>query len=743
MQKTYTIKGMTCAACVARVEKVASKEKGVSTAVVNLISEKLTIDYTVGEFLLESLKQNIKSSGYELIEKVQTHDDDQKRKTKEIHILLIKFIISAVFAIPLLYLAMGPMIKLPVPMFLNPMESPIAYGYAQIILVIPIIAVGYKFYINGFKAIFKLSPNMDSLIALGTSAAVIYSFYSFFSTMNSMEEPHLYFETAGVIITFILLGKTLESISKGKTSQAIKKLINLAPKTAILLKDEKEIVISIDDVQINDILVVKPGSSVPVDGIVVQGNSSIDESMLTGESMPVGKKSGDNVYAASLNKNGVLQIQALKVGEETALAQIIKLVEDAQSKKAPIAKIADKVSGIFVPIVFSIALIMFIVWMIIKSGDPDQLAFSLKIAISVLVIACPCALGLATPTAIMVATGKGAENGILIKSGDALETAYKLDTVVFDKTGTITSGKPIVTDIITLGISEEELLIYSASAEKGSEHPLGEAIVLKANELQLKTVSDFKAITGMGIEALIDDKLVYIGNEKLLKSHKIAVKLAKEYFELANQGKTVVYVALDKKLVGIIAIADTIKPTSQSAIKALLNANIEVIMITGDNELTANSIANQVSITKVLSQVLPSDKSAEIEKLQLAGKKVAMVGDGINDAPALAKADVGIAIGSGTDVAIESADIVLMKNDLRDVVTAIQLSRKAFINIKENLFWAFAYNIIGIPIAAGILYPFFQEIGLLNPMIAAAAMAFSSVSVLLNALRLRFFKAKI
>jgi Cu+-exporting ATPase len=581
---------------------------------------------------------------------------------------------------------------------------------------------------------------MDSLIAIGTTAAISYSLYSLYAI--AWENPHgvhgLYFETAGVIITLIMLGKSLEARAKGKTSDAIKKLMGLAPKTAVIIEDGKEKIISIEDVQIGHIILVRPGESIPVDGEVVEGHTSIDESMLTGESIPVGKKAGDSVYAATINKNGMIKFRATKVGSDTALAQIIKLVEEAQGSKAPIAQMADIVSGYFVPIVVAIAALAFAGWLI--AGE--SFAFALTMFISVLVIACPCALGLATPTAIMVGTGKGAEHGILIKSGEALETAHKVDTIVLDKTGTITEGKPEVTDLIAAeGFTEERLLQIAASGEKGSEHPLGDAIVRKAENdgQKLYDVENFKAIPGHGIEGVIDGVNVLIGNRKLMNDRNIQLgKLASRADQLADEGKTPMYIALDGVLSGIIAVADVVKQSSRDAIVKLQSMGIEVVMITGDNRKTAQAIARQVGIDRVLAEVLPQDKASEVKKLQDEGRKVAMVGDGINDAPALVQADIGIAIGSGTDVAMESADIVLMKSDLMDVSTAIHLSKSTIRNIKQNLFWAFGYNVAGIPLAAGLFYIFGGP--LLNPMFAAAAMSLSSVSVVTNALRLRRFK---
>ncbi len=585
---------------------------------------------------------------------------------------------------------------------------------------------------------------MDSLVAIGTLAAFLYSLYTTLQIANGqiqgMHHHQLYYESAGIIIALILLGKYLESKSKGKTSEAIKKLMGLQPKTAIVLVDGKEVETPIEEVEIGDILLVKPGTKIPVDGVVIEGYTSVDESMLTGESIPVEKNVGSKVTGASINKNGVIKFKAEKIGGDTALAQIIKLVEDAQGTKAPIAKLADTVSGYFVPIVIAIAVVASLLWFLIGGKD---IVFVLTIFISVLVIACPCALGLATPTAIMVGTGKGAENGILIKGGEALESAHKVNTVIFDKTGTITEGKPKVTDIVlNNNVKEEYLIKIASSAEKGSEHPLGEAIVKYGEEKNIKfeKVDNFKAIPGAGIQVTINDESILLGNRKLMNDNNIKLgDLEEKSNILASQGKTPMYIAVDGNLSGIIAVADVVKESSKKAIEILHDMGIKVAMVTGDNAKTANAIANQVGIDMVLAEVLPEDKSKEVEKLQNQGKFVAMVGDGINDAPALAKADIGIAIGSGTDVAIESADIVLMKSDLIDVPTAIKLSHETIKNIKQNLFWAFGYNTIGIPVAAGILYVFGGP--LLNPMIAAAAMSLSSVSVVSNALRLKNFKA--
>ena len=744
-QVTIPIGGMTCAACSQRVEKAIDKLEGVTKVTVNLATEKATVEYDSQVIRLSAIKQCIEKTGYQALEiDKNTVDEDKIRKEKEIKTLWTKFVVATVFGLPLLYFAMVPMVSwwpFPVPKALNPMIYPLRFALLQISLVTPIIIAGYKFYTVGFKALIQRSPNMDSLVAIGTSAAILYSIFNTFQIINGNfgAVEGLYYETAGVIIALILLGKSLEAVSKGKTSEAIKKLMGLAPKTAIVIENGKEIEVPIDEVEIGNIILVKPGDKIPVDGVVLEGTTSVDEAMLTGESMPVDKKAGDKVFAASINKNGMIKFQATKVGSDTALAQIIKLVEDAQGSKAPIAQMADIVSGYFVPIVCSLALLAFLAWLI--AGEP--LAFAVTIFISVLVIACPCALGLATPTAIMVGTGKGAENGILIKGGEALETTHKINTIVFDKTGTITEGKPEVTDIVPVeGVQSGRLLQIAASGEKGSEHPLGEAIVRGAEKenLDILTVQQFEAIPGHGIEVVIEDIKVLIGNKKLMDDKQISLDSLRETSDrLAGEGKTPMYVAMNGSLAGIIAVADVVKESSAKAIKKLQEMGIEVAMITGDNRKTAEAIAKQVGIDRVLAEVLPQDKSNEVKKLQAEGKKVCMVGDGINDAPALVQADIGIAIGSGTDVAMESADIVLMRSDLMDVPTAIKLSKSTIRNIKQNLFWAFGYNVAGIPIAAGILHLFGGP--LLNPIFAAAAMAFSSVSVVSNALRLKRFKA--
>lgn len=738
------IGGMTCAACSARIERALNKTEGVLHASVNLATERAAVEYDPATIRLSGIKEAIQKTGYTVLSLESGGGDrDKERKEKEIRTLRTKFIVSAVFGLPLLYIAMAPMLPwfaMPLPAFLAPDQHPLTYALVQLVLVVPIIVAGYRFYTVGYRALFSGSPNMDSLIAIGTTSAVLYSLYATYKTAAGGHHMahHLYYESAGIIIALILLGKFLEAVSKGKTSEAIKKLMGLAPKTAVVIQNGREIELPIDEVEAGDILLVRPGEKIPVDGVVVSGQTAIDESMLTGESMPVDKTAGDAVYAASINKNGSIRFRATKIGKDTALAQIIKLVEDAQGKKAPIAKQADIVSGYFVPIVIGIALLAFAGWLI----GGQTLEFALTIFISVLVIACPCALGLATPTAIMVATGKGAELGILIKGGEALESAHKIDTVILDKTGTITEGNPEVTEVIPVeGISPDALLAIAATAEKESEHPLGRAICQFASEKQipLRAAEEFTALPGHGISVRIDGAETFIGNTKLMEDKKIPLGAFGALSDrLADEGKTPMFIARGGRLLGIVAVADVVKKSSQKAIRQLESMGIAVIMITGDNKKTADAIAKQVGIDRVLSEVLPQDKAGEVAKLQAEGRKVAMVGDGINDAPALVMADIGIAIGSGTDVAMESADIVLMKSDLMDVPTAIHLSKSTMTNIKQNLFWAFGYNTAGIPIAAGLLHLFGGP--LLNPMFAAAAMSLSSVSVLTNALRLKRFK---
>ena len=735
---TYKIEGMTCSACASRVEKVTNKMPGVENAVVNFATEKLSVSYDADAVSFGDIKAKVEKAGYKLIREDEQKVEEKKKKLDEKGKLLWRLILSLIFAVPLLTITMGHMVGMPLPKIIDPMMNPLNFAIIQLVLTIPVMIIGYKFYYIGYKNLFKLSPNMDSLIAIGTSAAFIYSLYGTYKiyTGDGSYAMSLYYEAAVTILALITLGKYLEAISKGKTSQAIKKLMGLAPKTAIIVRDGKELVIPIDEVIVGDIVIVKPGEKLPVDGEVIEGATAVDEAMLTGESIPVEKTVGSKVIGASINKTGFIKYKATKVGKDTALSQIIKLVEDAQGAKAPIAKMADIIASYFVPIVIGLAILASIGWLI--AGESG--VFALTIFISVLVIACPCALGLATPTAIMVGTGKGAEYGVLIKGGEALEVTHQIDTIVFDKTGTITEGKPVVTDIITTTISEDELLSIAASSEKGSEHPLGEAIVKGAEErnIKFKEISNFKAIPGHGIQVEIEGKVILLGNKKLMTENSIEIgDLGVKSDKLANEGKTPMYIAINNKLEGIIAVADTVKPSSKEAIENLHKMGIKVAMITGDNKKTADAIAKQVGIDIVLAEVLPEDKANEVKKLQEKGSKVAMVGDGINDAPALAQADIGIAIGTGTDVAIESANIVLMKGDLRDVTTAIKLSKATIRNIKQNLFWAFGYNVLGIPVAMGVLHIFGGP--LLNPMIGAAAMSLSSVSVLTNALRLRGF----
>ncbi len=735
------IEGMSCAACAAAVERGIQKLEGISTVHVNLATKRATVQYDPGQVKIAQIKDAISKAGYTPLEITKDFEESrQNEEQNEIKQLKRKWILSAVFSIPLLYIAMGHMLGLPLPGFLDPMQHPMNFAFSQLILTIPVVLAGNRFYTAGFRALLRRSPNMDSLVALGTGAAVLYGIYGLYqiASGNTTYVHDLYFESAAVIITLILLGRYLEGRSKGKTSEAIKKLMGLAPKTAIVIRGGQEIQIPIEEVEVGDRVVVKPGTRIPVDGEIIEGETFIDESMLTGESIPVEKKKGDTVIGGSINKYGTFQFRATKVGSDTVLAQIIKLVEDAQGSKAPIAKLADVVASYFVPVVMVIAILSGLAWYF--AGQTG--VFALTIFISVLVIACPCALGLATPTAIMVGTGKGAELGVLFKGGEALETTHHIQAIVFDKTGTITEGKPAVTDIIPAEwIEESELLQIAASAEKASEHPLGEAIVNDAEEkgLEFLKIDHFRAIPGYGIEASLNGEPIDIGKAKLMKDKQIEIKDWEAISErLASEGKTPMYVAIGGKPAGLIAVADIIKESSLDAIRKIHDMGIETVMITGDHRRTAQAIAKQVGIDSVIAEVLPEEKAEAIKKLQAEGKKVAMVGDGINDAPALAQADIGIAIGSGTDIAMESADIVLMRSDLMDVAVAIQLSKSTIRNIKQNLFWAFAYNTAGIPLAAGLLYAFGGP--KLNPMFAAAAMSLSSVSVVSNALRLKKFK---
>ena len=743
MTEKFNVTGMTCSACSAHVEKSVKKLNGVKSVNVNLLQNNMHVDFDETAVSVDDIINAVVSGGYGASVAGKEQEKKDNKIDNEISNMKFRLIVSLVCLVPLMYISMGHMWGWPFLSVFHGAENGITFALTQMLLTLPIMYVNRKYYITGFKTLFHGAPNMDSLIAIGSGAAFVYGIIAIYCIGYGLghgdkEFAHsymmnLYFESAAMILALITLGKFLESRAKGKTSQAIEKLIDLSPKTAVVIRDGKEITVGVDDVQIGEIVVVKAGQSVPLDGVIVEGNGAIDESAITGESIAVEKNVGDKVIGATINKSGYFKFKVEKVGEDTALSQIIHLVEEASASKAPIAKLADKVSGIFVPVVISIAVITIIVWLLLGKG----VSFALSMGISVLVISCPCALGLATPTAIMVGTGKGAQYGILTKSAESLETAHQVDTVVLDKTGTITEGKPSVTDIAPVGISDKELLQIAASIEYLSEHPLAKAIVEKADGLEFSDVADFEQIVGQGVKGNVDGKKVLAGNYKMMRENNIEVS-EDEIF--ANDGKTSLYFAVDNKFVGIIAVADTIKETSRQAIEDMRNMGLDVIMLTGDNAVTANAIKNKLPLSSAVAEVLPSDKEEEVRKLQQSGHKVAMVGDGINDAPALTRADVGIAIGAGTDIAIESADIVLMKSDLQDVVTSIELSHSVIKNIKENLFWAFFYNALGIPIAAGVLYGI---AGLkLNPMIAALAMSFSSVFVVSNALRLRFFKPK-
>ena len=772
MKEKFDVTGMTCSACSSHVEKSVSKVDGVTKVSVNLLTNSMQVEYEEDKTNADNIIEAVENAGYGA--SVQNMRENSKnsdtgsnsasgRREKdaianEKKNMKMRLIVSVVCLIPLMYVSMGHMIynalNLPMPAFdekfIHGNSNAITHAFTQFLLLLPILAVNKKYFINGFKTLKNKSPNMDSLIAIGASAAILYGIYAIYRIgyglgYGDMElvmkyNHDLYFESAGTILTLITVGKYLESRSKGRTSEAITKLIDMAPKKATVIRDGKEMVIAAADIVKDDIFIVKPGEAAPVDGIITEGKSSFDESAVTGESIPVLKSEGDNIISATINKSGLIKAKATRVGEDTTISQIIKLVEEASQSKAPIAKLADKIAGVFVPVVITIALITGIIWLI--SGATFE--FAMSSAIAVLVISCPCALGLATPVAIMVGTGKGAENGILIKSGEALETAHLTDVVVMDKTGTITKGKPVVTDITADGMSDRELLYIAGTLEKGSEHPLSEAIVnwCGDNSIELSNVKEFAAVFGRGISGKVDGKQYYAGNVRYMEELKVHLKdsiknVADRY---SRNGKTPLIFADTDKVIGIIAVADVVKESSKAAIKEFKNMGIEVVMLTGDNEVTANAIKEQVGIDKVIAGVLPDEKEAEIAKLKAAGHCVAMIGDGVNDAPALASADTGIAIGAGTDVAIESADIVLMHSDLYDAVNAVRLSKAVIKNIKENLFWAFFYNSIGIPVAAGVLYPAFEI--KLNPMIGAAAMSLSSICVVSNALRLRHLKFK-
>ena len=751
--QNFALTGMSCASCAANIESAVSSLPEVSAASVNLATEVLSVTYQPGAINEEIICQTVAEAGYQAqvladqagASQAQIQQEaDQAAQAKASHqaALWRRFWQSAIFALPLLCLAMAEMVGLTLPTWLSHRGGGQLFVSLQLALTLPILWLGRSFFLNGFKHLVKGHPNMDSLVALGTSAAVAYSLYS--SIQVWLGDHHavmsLYYESAGVILTLVTLGKYFEARSKGQTSAAIQALIKLAPQEAQVLRDGQEVTLPLDQVQVGDLVRVRPGQKIPVDGRVVEGQSWVDESMLTGESLPVAKKVGDQVVGASLNQQGSLIVETNKVGQDTTLAQIIHLVQAAQGSKAPIAQLADRVSAVFVPVVMTLALVAGLAWYLIGG---QSWAFALTISIAVLVIACPCALGLATPTAIMVGTGKGAEQGILIKSGTALEMAHQVDAVVLDKTGTLTQGQPQVTDVLPLtGWTPDQLLALAAAAEVNSEHPLGQAIVAGAREreLALPEMTDFQSLTGSGIQVRLDQATYYLGNRRLMQEQGLDLGQAEEQAAaLAAGGKTPIYVANEHELLGLIAVADPLKETSPEAVRRLKDMGLQVIMLTGDNAKTAQALAAEAGIDQVISDVLPADKAQVVADLQAKGLKVAMVGDGINDAPALAQADVGLAIGRGTDVAIESADMVLMGSDLTSVSTAIKLSQATIRNIKENLFWAFAYNVLGIPVAMGVLHLFGGP--LLNPMLAGAAMSFSSVSVIVNALRLRRFKA--
>ncbi|MFQ9570379.1 MAG: heavy metal translocating P-type ATPase [Roseburia inulinivorans] len=773
MKERFDVTGMTCSACSSHVEKSVSKLTGVENVSVNLLTNSMQVEFDENKLDTAGIIKAVEDAGYGAAvkdehaksgAKTSGQSDSQENSglsavEQNVKNMKKRLIVSLIFWIPLMYVSMGHMIyqwlNIPMPPFtmnfLHGNENAITYAFTQFLLLLPILIANQKYFKNGFKTLWHRSPNMDSLIAIGAGAAILYGIFAIYRIGYAMghgdmavvhQYAHdLYFESAGTILTLITIGKYLETKSKGKTSEAITKLLNLAPKTVTVVRDGVEQVVDAADVEKGEIFLVKPGESVAVDGIVLEGKSSFDESAITGESIPVPKQEGDTIVSASMNKSGLIRAKATKVGEDTTIAQIIRLVEEASSSKAPIAKMADKIAGVFVPTVITIALIAGVIWLI--SGATFE--FAMSTAIAVLVISCPCALGLATPVAIMVGTGKGAENGILIKSGDALETAHQIDTVVLDKTGTITQGKPVVTDIICAAgknADKTQLLQIAGSLEKGSEHPLAEAIVnyCVTNNISLEKVTDFNALFGKGIEGTVSGTHYYAGNEKMMEEKGISLSTEQknQIQALAKQGRTPLLFADEKQFLGIVAVADVVKPTSKEAVQKFRDYGIHVIMLTGDNEVTAQAIKEQVGIDEVIAGVLPTQKEEKISALKQAGHKVAMIGDGVNDAPALASADVGIAIGAGTDVAIESADIVLMKNDLLDAVGAVKLSKAVIRNIKENLFWAFFYNSIGIPLAAGVLYPLFQI--KLNPMFGAAAMSLSSVCVVSNALRLRWVK---
>ncbi len=762
MRQKFNVTGMTCSACSAAVDRNIKKLDGVTDVNVNLVTNSMTVDFDDTIIDSDKIIEVVEKTGYgaSIYSKTREGTVSTASSSKEAvsnpaedaeQELKIRVIVSFIFMIPLFYIAMGPMVNLPIPSWLTGHENAAIFAFTQFLLTLPIMYVNRKYYSVGFKTLFSGNPNMDSLIALGSGAAIVYGIFAIYRIGYGMghgdmgmvvQYSHdLYFESAGMILALITLGKYLEARSKGKTSEAISKMLDLAPKVATVVRDGNEIEIPVEEVVVDDIVVVRPGQNIPVDGVIVEGNTSIDQAALTGESIPVEKNIGDKVIAATTNKTGYFKFKATKVGADTTFAQIIELVEEASSSKAPISKLADKISGIFVPIVIVIAVVAIIVWLLLGYS----FEFAMSIGIAVLVISCPCALGLATPLAIMVSTGKGASNGILIKSAEALEVLHSVDTVVLDKTGTITEGKPKVTDIIVFNNTSEEMFLeIAASIEKPSEHPLADAIVTKAEEenILLKEVEKFEAVSGRGIYAVVDGKEYNAGNLAYMRENNIDLDNHEETADnFAYEGKTPLFFAEDKNLIGVIAVADVVKPTSVSAIRHFKDLGVDVVMLTGDNTKTAKAIQKQLELDYVVADVLPQDKEREIREIQDSGKKVAMIGDGINDAPALVRADVGIAIGAGTDVAIESADIVLMNSNLQDAVTAVELSKATIKNIKQNLFWAFFYNTLGIPIAAGLLFVPFDIT--LNPMFAAAAMSLSSIFVVTNALRLRNFRPSV
>ena len=746
-KEEFALEGLQCAGCVSTVEKVVRDLPGVKEANVNLATEKMMVQFNPKEADVQKIMETVSLAGYQAILINDEEDVLEKtamKKEKQLQSLKVRAWVSGVFAIVLLYIAMGEMIGLPLPQILQPMEHPIVFSVTQLILVTPILWVGRSYFVNGFKALIRKHPNMDSLVALGTSAAILYSVWSTIRILSGEYHyvMHLYVESAAVILAFITVGKYFETLTKGRTSQAIQSLVALSPKVATVIRDGKEVEVPVEELQVGEVVFVRPGEKIPVDGVILSGESFVDESMITGESVPVFKKEGSKVVGATLNTTGSFQVEVSQVGKDTTLSQIIRLVEEAQGSKAPIAAIADRVAGIFVPIVMGLSLLAGLYWGLIGG---ESFEFVVTVMISVLVIACPCALGLATPTAIMVGTGFGAKRGILIKSSAALEEAGHVGVVLLDKTGTITNGKPKVVDIQVFNdYSTEEVLKIAASIEKHSEHPLGKAIVEEAEkqEFDVLPIEQFQSISGMGIQGIVDGKEVLLGNHLLLQNQGIAVDEFNAVIDgVASKGQTAMFVAIQKQVAGIIVVADTIKATSKEAIQQMKALGLQVRMVTGDHEKTAKAIANEVGIETVYSQVLPNEKASVVQQLLDEGYQVAMVGDGINDAPALAKATVGIAIGSGVDVAIETADMVMIQDDLRLVAKTIQLSKMTMMTIKENLFWAFIYNVIGIPVAMGVLHFFGGP--LLSPMIAGAAMSFSSVSVVLNALRLNHKLSKL